>query len=60
MNKYTIYTLEDSSGVAPFYHRWSASFSPLDEGETVISGHGSTEYAAIADLVNNHDLEPTK
>lgn len=56
MNKYTIYTIEDFSGAAPWNMQWAASFSPLDEGEPTINGYGPTEEAAIADLVTNHDL----
>lgn len=56
--KYLIYTADDFSGMAPANMRWTASFSPLDEGEATINGYGATEEAAIADLVTNHDLVP--
>lgn len=56
MNQYTIYTIEDDTGLAPARMRWRASFEPLNEGENPPHGEGATEWDAMADLCANHDL----
>lgn len=57
MTKYTIYVIEQMG--APAAMRYAAAFHPLDEDDSWPSGTGSTEETAMADLVLNHDLEPT-